>query len=199
MKAIICSAGVGSRLGLNIPKALIPIGNKFLIELQIEALSTYDITVVVGFKHDEVIRVLNKYNVSYIINKDYKLTNTSHSISLCNFNENCLILDGDLIFNPLSIKVCDEFVGICKTRSSQPVCVTIDRGNVTSFTRNYNEYEWACICCCNPNLFNGCTTEFVYSVLEKNLPIKYKIIESYEIDTKEDLAGINEWMIKHIK
>lgn len=199
MKAIICAAGIGSRLGLNIPKALIPIGGRFLIEWQIEALSLCDITVVIGFKHEEVIEVLNKYHVNYVINHNYETTNTSNSISLCNFDENCLILDGDLLFNRLDINTDNEFVGICDTRSSQPVCVTIDKDLVTSFTRKYDKYEWACICCCNPKLFNGCRTEYVYSILEKKLPIKYKVIESYEIDTKEDLAGVNEWMTKHIK
>lgn len=199
MKAIICSAGIGSRLGMDIPKALVHVNGKCLLEWQLEALSNYDITVVIGYKKEELIKILDKHSINYVINDNFESTNTSCSISLCNYDENCLIIDGDLIFNKLDIKENEEFIGICDTRSSQPVCVDISYDNVVAFHRSKTQYEWACIGCFNPMLFKGCTTEYVYSVLEKRLPIKYKIIESYEIDTKEDLAGVNEWMATHIK
>lgn len=199
MKAIICSAGIGSRLGMNMPKALVQVNGKCLLEWQLEALSDYDITVVIGYKKEEVIKILNKYSINYIINENFESTNTSYSISLCNYDENCLIVDGDLIFGKLDIKDDEEFIGICDTRSSQPVCVDILHDNVMAFHRSKTQHEWACIGCFNPILFKGCTTEYVYSVLEKRLPIKYKTIESYEIDTKEDLNGASEWMIAHIK
>ena len=53
---IISCAGVGSRLGLNIPKCLVEINNKSLLEFQLEQLQDVDdIRVVVGYKKDLVI------------------------------------------------------------------------------------------------------------------------------------------------
>jgi len=44
--AIICSAGMGSRLGHTIPKASVEVGGKSLIQWQLEALKDFRHVVV---------------------------------------------------------------------------------------------------------------------------------------------------------
>jgi choline kinase len=64
MKAVILAAGQGARLrpaGLDIPKCLVEVGGKSLIEHQLSALETTgirDVLVVVGYKGELIQRHL---------------------------------------------------------------------------------------------------------------------------------------------
>ena len=53
MKALILAAGIGKRLKTNIPKILLKIGNKSLLERHLEnllSLGVKNIGIVIGFK-----------------------------------------------------------------------------------------------------------------------------------------------------
>ncbi|MBS3094676.1 NTP transferase domain-containing protein, partial [Candidatus Pacearchaeota archaeon] len=92
MKAIILAAGLGSRLGIlgkTIPKCLIKINGKFLLERQIDLLNNSgidDITIVIG-SYGECWTEKNKNIIKNIIKKvvinpeNYK-TNNTHSLKL---------------------------------------------------------------------------------------------------------------------
>ncbi|MFC0154201.1 NTP transferase domain-containing protein [Xanthomonas dyei] len=66
MRAIILAAGTGSRLRAHteLPKCLLTLGDKHLIQHQIDALVTLgvdDIHVILGYRSDDVARVLPSY------------------------------------------------------------------------------------------------------------------------------------------
>lgn len=197
MKAIICAAGKGSRLKKNLPKCLIEVGGKKIIDWQLEALQDFEITVVCGYKSDKVLNYLKNKNCQIIINNEYELTSTAHSVSLCDFSEKCLILDGDLIFlkeDIRNISFENDWAAVTDAKSFMPVYVKIDEeNNIIEFNSEKSNYEWACMCYTYPNYFINKKNKFVYEVLENFKINKAVYIDLFEIDTPEDLIGYCQW------
>tara|TARA_B110000438_G_C15546418_1_gene535031 strand:- start:20 stop:730 length:711 start_codon:yes stop_codon:yes gene_type:complete len=108
LQAVILAAGMGTRLKPiteSIPKCLIKIGKKSILERQIEILNLngiYDITVITGYKSDLIKKNANSKSFKIIENKKFKITNTLYSfmLALDNLYEDFLCLYGDLIFDP---------------------------------------------------------------------------------------------------
>lgn len=200
MKAIICAAGMGTRLGLNIPKCLVKISNKSLLLRQIDALKDFEITIIVGYKSElilEEIKNNNIKNINIIYNNNFEDSNTTYSISLAPFNEDCLILDSDLIFSHEEISKINfdnSWVGVSDIKSSNPVYASTYENMITDISPVSGSLEWACICYLNPRLFDGCKKEYVYQIINKNLPIKFNKINIYEIDTPQDLIRAESWI-----
>ena len=87
MRAIILAAGAGRRLGLEMPKSLIPIAGKSILHRQIEAFradGVDDFVVVVGHRHEQVVDHLcgQAGRFSFIFNERYGETNTIYSLYL---------------------------------------------------------------------------------------------------------------------
>ena len=58
---IISCAGMGTRLGAGVPKAIVNVGDKPIIIRQLELLDDFeDVRVVVGFQADKVIEIVQK-------------------------------------------------------------------------------------------------------------------------------------------
>ena len=115
MKAVILSAGKGTRLSKiteNIPKALIEIGGKKILERQIQILLENGITkifVVIGYKADKIREQINFIEkVELIENKEYATTDNIYSLYLAN-NElrdgEFILLNGDTVFEEDIIKL----------------------------------------------------------------------------------------------
>ena len=102
MKVIILAAGLGSRLGelgKNLPKGMITIFGKTLIERQIEIFHNCginDITIITGH-NSEVIKYTN---VDYIKNPNYATTNMNESLFCAKqkFDDSILVSYADIIF-----------------------------------------------------------------------------------------------------
>lgn len=196
MRAIILAAGMGTRLGLGIPKCLVEVGGRSILSRQLESLDRFDVTVVVGFQADRVIEEIGG-RAQVVVNGAYGTTSPCHSIALCSgYADRCLILDGDLIF-PLGeldgLIGALPFVGVSLPRSTEPVYAEVQRGEVTEFSNNPRKWEWACIFCERPSLFRGVRLGYVYTVLAQSLPMQARRIECFEVDTEEDLRGAREW------
>lgn len=107
MRAIILAAGTGSRLAdvsKGRPKPLVEVGGKTLIEHQLDALADAGIspvTVVVGYKADEVKKVLGD-RVRYVENPDPGGTNSLYSFWLAReaVDGPVLIANCDLLYHP---------------------------------------------------------------------------------------------------
>ncbi len=94
MEALILAAGMGTRLLGNtkdIPKCLIKINGKPILEYQLEALianGIKDIVIVIGYKAEKVREFIvsnekfKELNVKFIENKEYASTNSSYSFWL---------------------------------------------------------------------------------------------------------------------
>ena len=102
MKAIILAAGKGSRLGKlteNIPKGMLKICDKTLIERQIEIYQNCninDITIVTGYKSEKI----QFSGVNFIKNHDFATTNMNESLFCASekFSDSIIISYTDIIF-----------------------------------------------------------------------------------------------------
>ncbi len=105
MKAIIAAAGRGSRLASitrGIPKCLVKVNNKPLIQHQVELLLKLGIDkifVAVGYEREQIKKILGDA-VEYIVNEDYMDTNSSYSLWLSKemIDSEFIYLNGDLYF-----------------------------------------------------------------------------------------------------
>ena len=111
MRAIILSAGLGTRLGdltKNTPKCLMDIGGITILENQIRTLNEggiKDISIVIGGKGEcwtkENQNIIKKIIKNVIINEENTSTNNSYSLRLALKNsslDNLFIIDGDAYF-----------------------------------------------------------------------------------------------------
>lgn len=104
MKVVILAAGPATRLlplTKDIPKCLVKINGRPLIEMQLEMLlanGLTDITIVVGHHGDQVKKHIGS-RAQYIENKEYLSTNSAFSLWLAReqIREGFIHLNGDLI------------------------------------------------------------------------------------------------------
>ena len=111
MKAIICAAGRGRRLGNyteNVPKCLIRIGSKRIIEYALDSLSACgisEVVIVVGYRSNKFKRIIGarhkKCRIKYLINKKYDKTDNMYSLweARGEINDGFIFLNADILFN----------------------------------------------------------------------------------------------------
>lgn len=203
--AVISAAGLGSRLGLNQPKCLVKVGDKRIIDYQLELLQDIeDVRIVVGFMEDRVINHVKKIrpDVIFVRNPRYAQTSTLQSIYLAvqRLRDPFIILDGDVIINPHSF---DQFLTHCESldpllavsRANTDEAVYVSHvensgtiGSTLSFQRlPKTEYEWTGVALLTPEMIEN-KNIYVYEALKKYLPMKSVMIECVEIDTQNDLS-----------
>lgn len=198
---VISCAGIGSRLGLGLTKALVKINGRSLISLQLELFKDVeDVRIVVGFQANDIIEEVLKYrkDVIFIFNHRYFETKTGASFYLGarHANEYILEWDGDLLVHPDDVKKIlnaeGEFVCYADITSEDAVFVKTDEdGNVLQFSRDEGDYEWTGPACIKrENLFY--CTQNVYNMFEPYLPMKGINIRAYDIDTYNDYLRVSE-------
>lgn len=201
--AIIAAAGLGSRLGLGLPKCMIEIEGTTLISRMIRQLERHveNIRVAVGYREEMIIEHLRKNHPSTVIarNRDYRTTNTAHSHALAarHLQGKTLFLDGDLLIRPDSLSNfiasaanANVLIGVARATSEHAVFVHgafIPSISVGAFSRDRpSEYEWANVVSGPVNLMNE-HAGYVYERLEESLPLRGFVLEIAEIDTESDL------------
>ena len=107
---VISCAGIGSRLGLGLTKALVQINGRSLISWQLELFKDVeDIRIVIGFQANDIIEEVRKHrqDVIFIFNHRYFETKTGASFYLGARHANSEILewDGDLLVHPDDVKM----------------------------------------------------------------------------------------------
>jgi len=113
MKALILAAGMGTRLLENtkeIPKCLVRVNGKPILEYQLEALMANDIkdiVIVVGYKAEKIREFIDSnekfrdLNIQFVENKEYAESNSSYSFWLAKDkikDESYLHFNCDIIF-----------------------------------------------------------------------------------------------------
>lgn len=132
MKAIILSAGQGSRLGHMVadrPKCLIDFNGRSLLDRQLDTLEAngvHEAVVVTGF-HDELVneaiaRRTGGPKVRTIYNPFYKVADNTGSLYMAReeLGGDCLVWNGDTL-------VSDALMRRVFGNDRQGICVTIDR------------------------------------------------------------------------
>jgi choline kinase len=210
---VIAAAGVGSRLGLGMPKCMIEIDGKTVLSRMIEVLAPHVPTVhlVVGYREEMVIDHCARYHRDVVIvrNPDYRTTNTaySHSRGAHHLRGKVLYLDGDLVFSPRSIKAfinrasdVDVLVGITSAKSENAVMVDskVDGDDliIRGFSREVRgEYEWANVVSGPSDLLAG-ATGYVFERLAERLPLHGQVLDLSEIDTASDLNATRDFIAR---
>lgn len=132
MKAIILSAGQGSRLGHlthDRPKCLIEFGGRTLLDRQLDTLAANgvgEVTVVTGFHDDLVDAAIAKRpggpRVRTVFNPFYKVADNLGSLFVAReaLDGDCLVWNGDTL-------VSDSLMGRVLGNDQDGICVSIDR------------------------------------------------------------------------
>ena len=109
MQAVILAAGEGKRvrpLTSSLPKAMIPVANRAIIEYVIDALvnNGFGIFVVVGYRKDN-IRFLNRFDIPIEVVVQEKQLGTAHALQQAKgkIKGDFLLLPGDNYIDPQSI------------------------------------------------------------------------------------------------
>jgi choline kinase len=205
--AVVSAAGIGSRLGMNMPKCLVRVAGRRIIEWQLDLLRAVpEVRVVVGFLEDEVIDCVRaiRPDVIFVRNPRYTETTTLQSIALAtrNLKEPFLILDGDLLIEQASfaafLAACqpgEPTIGIAPAHSDDAVFVTtrhqMDAPWVTGFQRGpRTEMEWTGLAWLDTSFIENRRCH-VYEMIEPRLPLRAAVVQSLEVDTSGDLARAN--------
>lgn len=126
MKAIVLAGGLGSRLKPFtevIPKPLLPIGEKSVLEIQIERLKKYgfdEIYLATNYKSEYIGNFFgdgSRYNVKLIISKEEKPLGTAGPLLLLreHLTEPFIVMNGDI----LSLIKFDDFYNFALNQNSQ--------------------------------------------------------------------------------
>lgn len=200
---IISCAGMGTRLGAGIPKAIVEVEGKPIIIRQLECLDDFDdIRVVVGYQADKVIETVQKYrrDILFCFNNDYKTTGTAASFSkgIVNAKEYSVALDGDLLVHPDDLKSFlsrdEELIGGCTPTTDNPVLMTLnDKSQVIEFSREKGSLEWTGLAQIKTSRLTP-GLKHVYMMLEPLMPINVMKIRTKEIDTANDYENAVQWI-----
>lgn len=192
---VISCAGIGSRLGLDLTKALIKIEGKPLIHHQLDSFEKVeDVRIVVGFQAKEVIHTVleKRKDVIFAFNHDYFHTKTGASFYLGarHGKKYAIAWDGDLLVHPKDIEKClnfdGEFVGCSDVVSDEPVFVKLNCDNeVVSFSRENGDFEWVGPACLERHKIKFVSNN-VFNQFENFLPIPLLKTDARDIDTYDD-------------
>lgn len=221
MKVIILAAGIGSRLGVPLPKALIPIqDDKTILHHQIDGLLHYlsikDIFVVVGYKKNLIIDAFP--DLSFIDNPRFSQTNTSKSLLIAInklIGNEILWLNGDVYFDHNVIERIIHYNGNCMAVNRAIVGLeevkykTNKQGYVVEISKEVEHPEGESlgihkISSNETNLLKKCLSnchdqDYFEKGLELSIqngmqvkPIDISDLTCIEIDFVEDLAILND-------
>lgn len=150
MKAVILSAGCGSRLKAPIPKCLIRFSNgRCLLDYQLDALSSVlpieQVFIVVGFKKELIMETAPK--CTFLYNHRFNRTNTAKSLALAleRLDDNVLWMNGDVYVEHEVLRSVIDAPGnvILANRShvsDEEVCYMCDAtGNVVKLAKGIRD------------------------------------------------------------
>lgn len=198
---VISCAGIGSRLGLGLTKALVQINGNSLISWQLKLFKDVkDVRIVIGFQGGEIIEEVRKYrdDVIFCYNHRYFETKTgaSYYLGARHANHEILEWDGDLLVHPDDVKnllaTSGEFICYADKTSDDAVFVqTNENGDVLCFSREHGDYEWTGPACMNKQHLIY-STQNVYNMFEPYCPMKGIKVRAYDIDTYNDYIRVSE-------
>ncbi|MCD6512912.1 MAG: phosphocholine cytidylyltransferase family protein [Thermoplasmata archaeon] len=180
MLAVILAAGRGSRLAEiteKIPKCLVEIAGKSIIERQMESLEKHDldeIYVVAGYKAEMVKEVVgDKANV--ILNKDYHITDNIYSLYLSKENvygKDFILMNGDVIFDGAILKKMVEngnMIAVSRKYDEEALKVRIDNRRVMEILPKETEEEESDASISGIFKFSSQASKLLFDEIEKDI------------------------------
>lgn len=104
MKVLILAAGIGSRLGAQIPKILVEVGGKTILRRHAESLAAVgialeEVTVVTGYRSGDVSNFCGTLGMNTIYNSRWRTPGTFSSFFVLPSTDSpLLIIHGDLVW-----------------------------------------------------------------------------------------------------
>lgn len=202
LSVVLSCAGVGSRIGLGVTKALLQFDGECILERHLSNFrNIQDLRIVVGFQAVKVIELVLsiRSDVVFVFNHDYFHTKTGYSYYLGARHANKYVIewDGDLIVHPDDISGLlsypSQYVAGTPVSSEDPVFLKIDNSRAIGFSRHRSEefFEWTGPCMLERE--NICRTDgHVFEIIEPYLPLPFLKIEAYDIDTHEDYIRVKK-------
>lgn len=205
---VISCAGIGSRLGLGLTKALVEINGQPLISWQLKLFKDVkDVRIVIGFQGGEIIQEVRKHrnDVIFCYNHRYFETKTgaSYYLGARHANHFTLEWDGDLLVHPDDVEKLLSTPGeyICyadKTSDDAVFVQTNEQGEVLCFSREHGDYEWTGPACMSKQHLMY-STQNVFNMFEPFCPMRGIKVRAYDIDTYNDYIRVSEitknWII----
>lgn len=198
---VISCAGIGSRLGLGLTKALVQINGSSLISWQLKLFKDVkDVRIVIGFQGGDIIEEVRKYrdDVIFCYNHRYFETKTgaSYYLGARHANLETLEWDGDLLVHPDDVKnllaTSGEFICYADKTSDDAVFVqTNEKGDVLCFSREQGDYEWTGPACMDKQHLTY-STQNVFNMFEPLCPMRGIKVRAYDIDTYNDYIRVSE-------
>lgn len=198
---VISCAGIGSRLGLGLTKALVQINGGSLISWQLKLFKDVeDLRLVIGFQGSEIIEEVRKFrdDVIFCYNHRYFETKTgaSYYLGARHANRETLEWDGDLLVHPDDVKMLletsGEFICYGDITSEDTVCVHVnEKGDVLDFSREGGDYEWTGPACMDKKNLTYCSQN-VFNMFEPLCPMRGIKVRAYDIDTYNDYIRVSE-------
>jgi len=117
LQAVILAAGKGTRLKTEtdeLPKAMIEIGGKPLLEYSLEALiqnGITDVIMVVGFRHETITQRFGtrhgSLRIEYVVNDNHAGSGSMYSLSLVKdlIKDEILLLESDLLYESRALEI----------------------------------------------------------------------------------------------
>jgi choline kinase len=206
MQAIILAAGIGKRLGSfteGLPKCLLEVNGKKIIDRQLEALKGMDVIMVVGFKAD-LLKSLYPH-LKFVYNPDFATTNTIHSLGLALNGKDTYLLNGDVVFDKKIIALMEKpncaAVEFKNNVVPEEIQVILDKnGQISRIGKNINGqgegigiYRFSGSFCnkLKAQIIKMDKTLYYEDAIDKILPLDFfpadiKELKAKEIDFKED-------------
>lgn len=203
LPVLIAAAGLGSRLGMNLPKCLVEVNGRTLLERLLSDVlgDERDVRLVVGFRADEVIAAARRVrdDVIFVRNPAYRDTSVRHSFWLAarHVRGPSIIVDGDTLVAPGSYRAfrraaahVDTLVGITPARTTDAVFAATAGAvpRATAFSRTQRApHEWCGIAKLPAGTLSP-QVEYVFECIQRLLPAPAFVLDVAEVDTREDLA-----------
>jgi 2-aminoethylphosphonate-pyruvate transaminase len=117
LQAVILSAGIGARLSTentSLPKGLLEIGGRPLLEYSLEALiqnEIKDVILVVGFQHEKIKnRFGSRYHdvkIEYVFNEKYATSGSMYSFAMVQdvIEDEIILLESDILYEPRALNI----------------------------------------------------------------------------------------------
>lgn len=207
---VVNSAGVGSRLGINAPKALLEIAGRPLIAWQLDLLrGVDDVRVVVGYRGADVADIVFdvRPDATVVVNHDHLTTGTASSLMLgaAALPTSAVVsLDCDLVVHPVDLEAFVRsdraMVGTVEVQSIEPVYVHVtddERPSATGFGRLPSDgaHEWSGLVRFDPGSPRlGPRTGHVFELIQRLLPMPARAIRAREVDYPEEIEPLAEWI-----
>lgn len=204
LTVVINAAGIGSRLDYGLPKCLVPVLGRPLLNWQLDLLEDVEVVVVAGFRAAEVAEHLAKTrrDIPIVLNHRFRDTGTAASLRLgaALAQDWVVSLDGDLLVEPSYltewVSETGARVGVTPRATAEAVGVEIDEhGLVRDMGFGIpSDVEWNGLLRLPREQVLGFGDGHVFESLLNHLPIPAAEGSCVEIDHPNDLDRAAIWL-----